>query len=57
MIAPATMAGPPRFGIWEVAAAAGAVALFLMVFLRAMRSAAPVPLRDPRLAESLHYHT
>jgi hypothetical protein len=56
LITPATIPGVPRFGIWEIAAAAGAVALFLLVFLRAIRSAPPVPLRDPRLAESLHYH-
>lgn len=56
MVQPAAVGSTPRFGLWEVAALAGAFALFILVFARAMRSASPVPLEDPLLVESLHYH-
>jgi hypothetical protein len=56
MIEPATGGSNPQFGPWEVAAIAGTFALFILVFARAMGSAPPVPLGDPFLAESLHYH-
>jgi hypothetical protein len=56
MIQPATGGSNPQFGPWEVAAIAGTFALFILVFARAMRSAPPVPLGDPFLAESLQYH-
>ncbi len=56
MVQPAAVGSTPQFGLWEVAALAGAFALFILVFARAMRSAPPVPLGDPLLVESLHYH-
>ncbi len=56
MIQPATGGSNPQFGLWEVAALAGAFALFILVFARALRHSPPVPLGDPFLAESLHYH-
>ena len=57
MVQPAAGAGPnPQFGLWEVAAIAGTFGLFVLVFVRAVRSAPPVPLGDLRLTESLHYH-
>jgi hypothetical protein len=56
MIAPPLSGGAPRVGIWEAGLLAGAVAVFLLVFLKAIRQAPVVPLRDPYLAESLHYH-
>jgi hypothetical protein len=46
----------PGIGLWEIGPMAAATALFLLIFLRATSRAAPVPLRDPYLVESLHYH-
>lgn len=40
----------------NIFALVGAAALFLAVFFRAIRKVSPVPVRDPYLAESLHYH-
>ena len=56
MIQPAAAGSNPQFGLWEVAAIAGTLAIFILVFARAFRHAPPVPLGDPFLAESLHYH-
>lgn len=56
MVHPATGSPNPQFGLWETAALIGTFALFLLVFVRAVRSVPPVPLGDLRLAESLHYH-
>jgi hypothetical protein len=50
-------AGPnPAFGVWEVALLLGAFGVFVLVFIRALRQAPPVPIRDPYVMESLHYH-
>ncbi|MCC6861204.1 MAG: hypothetical protein IT158_21740 [Bryobacterales bacterium] len=57
MVNPAVAPGPPRFGPIEVALAAAAAGIFVLAFLRGLRGAAPVPVEDPRLAESLAYHT
>jgi len=57
MILPAVEPGPkPPFGVWEAGLVLGGIGLFLLVFTRAMRQAAPVPVRDPYLMESLRYH-
>ena len=56
MVQPATGGLNPQFGLWEAAAMAGTFALFLLVFVRAVRNAPPVPLGDLRLTESLQYH-
>jgi hypothetical protein len=56
MVQPATGVPNPLFGVWEIAALAGAIVVFVLVFARSMRSAPPVPLGDSSLAESLHYH-
>lgn len=47
----------PPFGLWEVAGAMLAAGVFVLAFVRAFQQAAPVPLRDPFLSESLHYHS
>jgi hypothetical protein len=57
MILPPLAGTTPPFGVWEVGLTIGGLGLFLLVFNRAMRQAAPVPLRDPHLMESLHYHS
>lgn len=44
------------FGIWELGIAVGAPGLFMLVFIRRFRSAAPVPVADPMLEASLHHH-
>jgi hypothetical protein len=46
----------PVFGLWEISLLAGAVAVFLLLFRRALGQANLVPIGDPRLQESLHYH-
>ena len=56
MIQPATGSPNPPFGVWEVAAAGGTFALFVLVFARAVNSVPVVPLGDPMLVESLAYH-
>ncbi|MCH8266326.1 MAG: hypothetical protein IH846_02295, partial [Acidobacteria bacterium] len=56
MIFPPLVGSAPVFGIWEVGAILGAVGLFLIVFLRAVRQAPLVPVNDPYLSESLQYH-
>ncbi|MBI2220125.1 MAG: hypothetical protein HYU53_02840 [Acidobacteria bacterium] len=57
MIQPSVTAGPPVLRAGDVAPVVGAVTLFVLVFARAFRQAPPVPLRDPRLAASITYHS
>lgn len=56
MISPPFLGPQPRFGPIEAGMIAGAVGLFAVVFLARFRSAAAVPVNDPYLLESLHYH-
>lgn len=56
MIQPAAGGSNPQFGLWEAAAIAGTFSIFILVFVRAVRSAPAVPMGDPLLMESLHYH-
>jgi hypothetical protein len=56
MIMPPFSSGKPRIGIWEIGLVAGLVGVFGLGFLAALRRAPLVPVRDPYLAESLHYH-
>jgi hypothetical protein len=56
MIAPPLEGAHPLVGIWEVGVLAGAAGVLALAFDRGIRGAAPVPLRDPYLEESLHYH-
>lgn len=44
------------FGIWELGMAIGAPGLFMLIFIRRFRSAAPVPIADPMLEASLQHH-
>ncbi len=56
MIFPATTGGAPVFGIWEVAAICCLIGTGGLLVLRSFGSVDPVPLNDPYLSESLHYH-
>ena len=60
MVLPPFSSARPVFGIWEAGILAGTVGVFGLVFLRALQRApqrAPlVPIKDPYLQESLHYH-
>lgn len=56
MIMPPFSGGKPRIGIWEIGMAAGMTGMFLLGVLAALRRAPLVPIRDPYLTESLHYH-
>ncbi|MCC7342975.1 MAG: hypothetical protein IT170_17970 [Bryobacterales bacterium] len=56
MVQPAMGGENPSLAIWDIGAIVAASALFVLLFVRGMRQAPPVPAGDPRLAESLHYH-
>jgi hypothetical protein len=56
MIAPPLQGAHPIVGVWELGVLAGAAGALVLVFYRAIRKASPVPLKDPYLEESLHYH-
>ncbi len=56
MIMPPFSGGKPQIGIWEIGMAVGLAGVFLLGLLAALRKAPLVPVRDPYLAESLHYH-
>jgi hypothetical protein len=56
MIAPPFMGASPRIGLLEIGLMAGAVGVFALAFFAALRRAPLVPVHDPHLAESLHYH-
>ncbi len=57
MVLPTVSPGVPPFGLWEVAGVMLVVGVFVRAFAKAFQQAAPVPLRDPFLSESLHYHS
>jgi hypothetical protein len=56
MIMPPFSGGKPRIGIWEIGLVAGMVGVAVLGLHAALRKAPLVPVRDPYLAESLHYH-
>jgi len=56
LIAPPLVGSRPAIGIGTIGALAGAAAIAVLAFYRGIRGAAPVPLNDPYLEESLHYH-
>jgi hypothetical protein len=57
MIAPPFMPAAPSIGLWELAPLAAAVALFLLITLKGLTKKHIVPVQDPTLVESLHYHS
>jgi hypothetical protein len=56
LIAPPLLGSRPAFGIGTGGALAAAAGILVLAFYRGIRQAAPVPLKDPYLEESLHYH-
>ncbi len=56
MIMPTFAGKKLPIGLIEVGLAAGAFGIFMMAFFRVLRRAPLVPVNDPFLAESLHYH-
>lgn len=56
MVAPPFQAGRPHFGLPELGIGLLALAGFGLSFFAVFRRAPALPIRDPRLAESLHYH-
>jgi hypothetical protein len=56
LIAPPLVGARPAFGIGAAGALALAAAILVLAFYRGIREAAPVPVNDPYLQESLHYH-
>lgn len=56
MILPPIASERPPLGLWEIGLPAGAVGVFVLVFVRALRAAPLIPMKDPFLAESLHHH-
>ena len=57
MIAPPFMRGGPEIGLWEIAPIAAALALFFLMTLRGLSQRSIIPMQDPTLIESLHYHS
>ena len=55
MVFPSTIGETPVFGVWELAGAGLLVGATGWLFFRSMAKAAPVPIGDPLLSESLHY--
>ncbi len=56
MIMPPFAGKQPPIGLLEVGLAAGGFGVFMLAFLWALRRGPLVPVKDPFLAESLHYH-
>lgn len=56
LVAPPLVGSRPLVGIGTIGALTGVAAVVVLAFYRGIREAAPVPLNDPYLEESLHYH-
>jgi len=56
LILPPVLGGTPSAGVYELGLTAGGVGLFLFALFRVLRRAPVVPVGDPMLLESLHYH-
>jgi len=56
MMIPPFAGSRPVFGVWEAGALLAVVGVFGLVVARALRQAPLVPIGDPYLQESLHYH-
>jgi hypothetical protein len=56
LIAPPFVGPRPAFGIGIAGALAGAAGIVVLAFYRGMHGVSSVPVNDPYLGESLHYH-
>jgi hypothetical protein len=56
MIFPGIVGASPTFGIWELALILGGAGAFGLVLAGSLKAAPAVPISDPELVESLHYH-
>lgn len=56
MIAPSSLGPRPRIDAPEIGLLLGVAAVVVLAFYRGLKGAAPVPVNDPYLEESLHYH-
>jgi hypothetical protein len=56
MVFPSTIGDTPEFGFLEVAGMGLLIGVFGSLFFRSFVKANPVPVGDPLLSESLHYH-
>jgi hypothetical protein len=56
MVAPPLHGPRPILGVWELGLLAGLAAVLVLTVYYSLRQAAPVPINDPYLEESLHYH-
>jgi hypothetical protein len=57
MILPSVVGRVPRFGLFEIGLAAGALGLSALAITSALRAAPLVPIGDPHLSQSLSYHS
>ncbi|MAE28442.1 MAG: hypothetical protein QF599_13125 [Planctomycetota bacterium] len=56
-VGPPLMGSEAKLGIWEIGPVLGAVSFFFLLTIRNLSRESVVPAKDPRLAESMHYHT
>ncbi len=56
MVFPPTIGPKPVFGLWEFASVGLLIGTFGWLFFRSFAKVRPVPIGDPLLSESLHYH-
>ena len=56
MIFPPLLGETPVFGLWEIGSLLAVCGAFLLLFFRSLRQAPLVPVNDPFLSDSLHYH-
>jgi hypothetical protein len=56
MIAPSSQGARPHIAVQDIGLLLGVGAVVVLAFYRGLRGALPVPVNDPYLEESLHYH-
>ena len=57
MILPPFMTNISFVSIWDIGPVAGAIALFFLITFRSLSRGNVIPINDPYLSESLHYHS
>ena len=56
MVTPPVVGAESSLGLVEVGLLIGGTGAMFMMFFRMFRRAAPIPINDPRLQDSLHHH-